>query len=97
MVGVSATLEARRRQVLALYAEMVASQFAQLLGPDTPPPGGDLHLAAVALVSATDGLIIDRLSDASRTPPGAEDRERIVASLLGIFGAALAADPGRGL
>ncbi|HET9075096.1 MAG TPA: TetR/AcrR family transcriptional regulator [Solirubrobacteraceae bacterium] len=96
IVGVSSALEARRREVLARYAEMVGSQFAQLLGPGTPPPGGDLHLAAVALVSATDGLIIDRLSDAGGAAAGPEDRLRIVTSLLGIFGAALTAPPAPG-
>jgi AcrR family transcriptional regulator len=89
MVGVSAALEARRREVLRRYADLSAAQLAQLLPAGATPPGGDLRMAAVALVSATDGLIIDRLSAAGGTPPTAAELDRIVDALTGLFSAAI--------
>ena len=56
MVGVSRELDALRRRVLSDYAQLIATQ-AQ--GGMT---GVDPRMAAVALVGATDGLIIDWLS-----------------------------------
>lgn len=79
VVGVSPALEQRRRQVLGTYADLIATQIEQF-APDRRPPGGDRHRAAVALVSATDGLIIDWLSD-----PAQSDPEQIIATLLDMF------------
>jgi AcrR family transcriptional regulator len=89
MVGVSATLENRRREVLRLYVDLIAVQLEQLLAPGVTDPSVDLHIAAVALVSATDGLIIDRLSDARQGTPSEADMERIATSLTALFAAAL--------
>jgi AcrR family transcriptional regulator len=85
VVGVSRELETRRREVLRSYAEMIAGQAAELDAPAFAA-AGDARLAATALVSATDGLIIDLLS--SRPAPDAETaagRDQIVTTLLGIF------------
>lgn len=79
VVGVSRALEERRRQVLRTYADLIASQFEQSTELDRPP-GGDRRLAAVALVSATDGLITDSLSNSAPTDP-----EQIIMTLLEIF------------
>jgi hypothetical protein len=74
MIGVSRKLDELRRRVLGDYAQLIASEA----------PGGvgvvDTRMAAVALVGATDGLIIDWLSG-ERTRP----REAIVTTLLAIF------------
>jgi hypothetical protein len=56
MVGVSRELDALRRRVLSDYAQLIATQAH---GGIT---GVDPRTAAVALVGATDGLIIDWLS-----------------------------------
>jgi AcrR family transcriptional regulator len=79
MIGVSRELEARRRAVLSPYAEMIATQVTEL-DPPGLPGAGDRRLAAVALVGATDGLVIDWLSG-SRT----NGRDAIVTTLLDIF------------
>ncbi|HEX5194383.1 MAG TPA: TetR/AcrR family transcriptional regulator [Solirubrobacteraceae bacterium] len=76
MIGVSRELDALRRRVLGDYAELIASQSAGALGADL-----DTRMAAVALVGATDGLIIDWLSGDRERP-----RETIVDTLLTIFG-----------
>jgi AcrR family transcriptional regulator len=79
MVGVSAGLEAQRRGVLRAYAELIAAQAAQL--DDLGPLGrGDRRMTAVALVGATDGLIIDWMTSDHRPP-----RQAIVYTLLQIF------------
>ena len=75
MVGVGPALEARRREVLRTYADLMAGQIEQL-----GAIAADARLAAVAFVSATDGLIIDWLAD-----PGQGGRDRIVATLLDLF------------
>lgn len=79
MVGVSAELEHRRRAVLRAYGELIAAQAARL-----PEPGalarGDRRMAAMALVGATDGLIIDWLTSEPRAP-----RYSIVETLVAIF------------
>jgi AcrR family transcriptional regulator len=81
MVGVSAGLEAQRRGVLRAYAELIAAQASQL--DDLGPLGrGDRRMTAVALVGATDGLIIDWLTSDDRPP-----RQAIVDTLLQIFAA----------
>jgi AcrR family transcriptional regulator len=81
MVGVSAALEAQRRGVLRAYAELIAAQASQL--DDLGPLGrGDRRMTAVALVGATDGLIIDWLTSDQRPP-----RQAIVETLLQIFAA----------
>jgi hypothetical protein len=81
MVGVSAGLEAQRRGVLRAYAELIAAQASEL--DDLGPLGrGDRRMSAVALVGATDGLIIDWLTSDRRRP-----RQAIVYTLLQIFAA----------
>jgi AcrR family transcriptional regulator len=79
MVGVSSTLEAQRRSVLRAYAELIATQAGEF--GDLPPlTAGDRRMTAVALVGATDGLIIDWLSADPRPAPSS-----IVETLLAIF------------
>jgi AcrR family transcriptional regulator len=82
MVGVSAELEAQRRGVLRAYAELIATQAAQLeyRTPPTPLGRGDRRMTAVALTGATDGLITDWMSSSDRPP-----RQAIVDTLLAIF------------
>lgn len=60
VVGVSPGLEQRRREVLGSYADLFAGQIAAT-EPPILPPGADLRMSAVALGSATDGLIIEAL------------------------------------
>jgi AcrR family transcriptional regulator len=79
MVGVSPELEQRRREVLGSYADLVAGQIAAMQ-PPILPPGADLRMSAVALVSATDGLIIDALGR-----PGEPDRDAMIATLTELF------------
>jgi AcrR family transcriptional regulator len=79
MVGVSAELEARRREVLGSYADLVAAQIAAI-EPPILPPGADLRMSAVALVSATDGLIIDALGGSAEPDPDA-----MIATLTALF------------
>ena len=83
MVGVSPVLERRRRDVLRTYAELITGQAVALRTPGATPPA-DPRLTAVALVGATDGLIIDWLS---HEPRG--DRNAIVSTLLDAFAAAI--------
>jgi AcrR family transcriptional regulator len=79
MVGVSPEVERRRREVLGTYADLVAGQIAAI-DPPILPPGADLRMSAVALVSATDGLIIDALGR-----PEEPDREAMIATLTELF------------
>jgi AcrR family transcriptional regulator len=79
MVGVSRELEARRRAVLRVYADLIVAQAAEL-GDLGPMARGDRRMIAVALVGATDGLIIEWLSSEPRAP-----QQTIVATLLEIF------------
>jgi AcrR family transcriptional regulator len=79
MVGVSPEIEAHRRGVLRTYADLIAGQL-EMMAIEMQPEIPDRRLAAVALVGATDGLIIDGLSG-----PGRTDRREIVSTLLGIF------------
>jgi AcrR family transcriptional regulator len=79
MVGVSPELEQRRREVLGTYADLVAAQIAAM-DPPILPPGVDLRMSAVALVSATDGLIIDALGR-----PQEPDCEAMIATLTELF------------
>jgi AcrR family transcriptional regulator len=79
MVGVSGDLEGRRREVLASYADLVAGQIAAI-EPPILPPGTDLRMSAVALVSATDGLIIDALGG-----PDDPDPDAMIATLTELF------------
>jgi AcrR family transcriptional regulator len=74
MVGVSPELDALRRRVLSDYAELIVAQAGE------PGVGIDLRMAAVALVGATDGLIIDWLSG-DRSQP----RDAIVRTLVAVF------------
>jgi AcrR family transcriptional regulator len=75
MVGVSPELDVSRRRVLGDYAELIAAEAPDGIGVV------DTRMAAVALVGATDGLIIDWLSGDRSRP-----RQAIVDSLLAIFG-----------
>ena len=75
MVGVSRELDALRRRVLSDYAQLIASQAAR-----AGVTGVDPRMAAVALVGATDGLIIDWLSGDRSRP-----RDAIVRTLVAIF------------
>jgi AcrR family transcriptional regulator len=77
IVGVSPALEARRREVLAAYAQLIGAEAEQM---GMPAPGGDRRLASVALVGAVDALMIDALVHPRR---GAQ--QRIVATLLELF------------
>lgn len=79
MVGAGPELERRRREVLATYADLVAAQIAAM-DPPILPPGTNLRMSAVALVSATDGLIIDALGGA-----GEPDRDAMIATLTELF------------
>ena len=79
MVGVSPALEARRRAVLREYAELIAAEAQALPSPPGAAAGG-VRVIAVALVGATDGLIIDWLSGDRRSGPDA-----LVETLLAIF------------
>ncbi|HVV89151.1 MAG TPA: TetR/AcrR family transcriptional regulator [Solirubrobacterales bacterium] len=79
MVGVNGHLEARRREVLGSYADLVAEQIAAM-EPPILPATVDLRMGAVALVSATDGLIIDALGG-----PGDPDRDGMIATLAELF------------
>jgi hypothetical protein len=74
MIGISHELDRLRRRVLSDYAQLIASQ-AQ--GGVT---GVDPRMAAVALVGATDGLIIDWLSG-----DRASSSRVIVDTLVAIF------------
>jgi AcrR family transcriptional regulator len=85
MVGVSPQLERKRRDVLRSYADMIAGQITEI-SRSTPVPVRDHRLAAVAIVGATDGLILDWLSSERRPP-----REAIVTTLLEIVATVLAA------
>jgi AcrR family transcriptional regulator len=76
MVGVSPALEARRRAVLRTYAELIAAEARAL----PAAPAADPRMTAVALVGATDGLIIDWLSGERQAGP-----EALVATLLAIY------------
>jgi AcrR family transcriptional regulator len=79
MVGVSGELEGRRREVLGSYADLVAGQIAAI-EPPILPAGADLRMSAVALVSATDGLIIDALGGSAKPDPDA-----MIATLTALF------------
>jgi AcrR family transcriptional regulator len=74
MIGVSRKLDELRRRVLGDYAQLIASEAPDGVGVV------DTRMAAVALVGATDGLIIDWLSGERARP-----REAIVTTLLAIF------------
>jgi len=75
MIGVSRSLDALRRRVLGDYAQLIAAEAPEGAGPV------DARMGAVALVGATDGLIIDWLSGDRGRP-----RETIIETLLAIFG-----------
>jgi hypothetical protein len=75
IVGVSRELDALRRRVLSDYAALIASQAQDGVRGVAP------RMAAVALVGATDGLIIDWLSG-----DRALSSRSIVDTLIAIFG-----------
>jgi AcrR family transcriptional regulator len=74
MIGVSRELNELRRRVLGDYAQLIAAEAPDGVG------AVDTRMAAVALVGATDGLVIDWLSGERARP-----REAIVTTLLAIF------------
>jgi hypothetical protein len=74
MIGVSRELDALRRRVLSDYAQLIATQAQG--GAVVVQP----RMAAVALVGATDGLIIDWLSG-----DRASSSRSIVDTLVAIF------------
>jgi AcrR family transcriptional regulator len=74
MIGVSRELDALRRRVLSDYAGLIASQAQDGV------TGVEPRTAAVALVGATDGLIIDWLSG-----DRASSSRVIVDTLVAIF------------
>lgn len=84
IVGVSPMLERKRRDVLRAYAEMIAQQIAEIAA-SRPLPLRDYRLAAVALVGAVDGLLIDWLSGEESF-----DRSVILSTVLEIIDAILA-------
>jgi hypothetical protein len=75
MIGVSRELDQLRRRVLGDYAQLIASEASDGVG------AVETRMAAVALVGATDGLIIDWLSG-DRSAPS----RSIVDALVAIFG-----------
>jgi AcrR family transcriptional regulator len=79
MVGVSPELERHRRDVLRLYAELIATEAAGL-APGVLAEGIDPRMAAVALVGATDGLIVDLLAGGEQG-----DKDQVLATLVAIF------------
>jgi AcrR family transcriptional regulator len=79
MIGVSPEVEARRREVLRTYADLIAAQI-EATAPDRRPQLSDPRLGAVAVVGAVDGLITDALS--ADPPTGSE---RIIATLLEVL------------
>ena len=79
MVGVSPEVEARRREVLRSYADLIAAQI-EAIAPARRPKLADARLSAVAVVGAVDGLITDALATG---PPA--DREAIIATLLELL------------
>jgi AcrR family transcriptional regulator len=60
MIGVSHALESRRREVLGYYVDLTAAQIEEI-GLERFAPGLNLHMVAVAVVTAMDGLCIDAL------------------------------------
>jgi AcrR family transcriptional regulator len=79
MVGVSHELETHRREVLRGYGAMVVQQIEELTR-GRPARGLNLQLTAMALVSATDGLITDWMMDPTRA-----SHDEIVATVVEIF------------
>ena len=86
IVGVSPLLERRRRDMLRFYAGFVEEQINALVEARRVPER-DYRLTAVALVGATDGLLIDWLSTEPRP-----DREPVIRELL-AFGSLLDGPP----
>ncbi len=80
IVGVSPELERHRRDVLRFYAAFVEQQMSALAGAGRLPRR-DYALSAVALVGATDGLLIHWLSSDPRPP-----RDAVIAELVEIAG-----------
>lgn len=80
IVGVSPELERHRRGVLRFYAAFVKQQMDALAGAGRLPQR-DYALTAVALVGATDGLLIHWLSSNPRPP-----RDAVIAELVEIAG-----------
>ena len=83
VIGVSPELERLRRDALRAYAELIARELAAL-SHGTAIGLSDLHAAAVAVVGAVDGLVIDAL-----TGERGADSETIVTTLRELFGGSL--------
>ena len=78
MIGVSRELDARRREVLGYYVDLTAAQIEEI-GLEQFAPGLNLHMVAVAVVAAMDGLCIDALGS------GNADPDEIVRTLTDLF------------
>jgi AcrR family transcriptional regulator len=87
IVGVSPRLEQRRREMLRFYAALVEGQINALVDAGRLPQR-DYRLTAVALVGATDGLLIDWLSTEPRP-----DREPVLRELIALGSLLVAAPP----
>jgi len=83
IVGVSAELEQKRRGILSDYADMVTAQIAEITKTHRVPLT-DHRLAAVAMVGATDGLIIYALAK-----PRRPSRQAIIGTLTELVDAIL--------
>ena len=79
MSGAGPEVEGRRRTVLRQYAELIAAEL-EASGASVLPAGVDPRLAAMALVSATDGLIVDSLT---ADPP--RELADVVRTLVALF------------
>lgn len=82
VIGVSEEFEARRREVLHGFRDLIASRAAPLVGVTEE----QLRLTAMALVGATQESMIDWVLDARR---GRASLERVVADLTGVYIASL--------
>jgi AcrR family transcriptional regulator len=78
MIGVSRELDTRRREVLGYYVDLTAAQIEEI-GLEQFAPGLNLHMVAVAVVAAMDGLCIDALGS------GNADPDEIVRTLTDLF------------
>jgi AcrR family transcriptional regulator len=85
VIGVSPELERLRRDALRGYSELIAAEL-EALSAQTPIALRDPRAAAVAIVGAVDGLVIDAL-----TGERGYDQEAIVVTLRELFGATLRA------
>ena len=81
VVGVSPELEAHRREVLHLYAHLVAEQGRALGARDVPSERSRLA-GALALVGGTNQLLVEYLLDDPAERPSLED---LTEDIVGIY------------